>query len=136
MYWDNLKKHLWRNVQRKMGIFFIRFVTFTSTLVVVVVVSWNPECLSLLHCEVVGLQTLGDVIGYIPCPDQIAVIFSLWSGGDTNFLIGPIYPLPWPEPGSYFNTPIILVCVCAQSIRMTHINHSCSPQFGCIPIFN
>ena len=75
-----------------MGIFFIRFVTFTSTLVVVVVVSWNTECLSLLHCEVAGLQPLGDVIGYIPCPDQIAVIFSLWSGGGYQLSFWPHIP--------------------------------------------
>ena len=68
-------------------------------------------------------------------PIRARFIFTLWCGGDTNFLFGPVFPLPWPEPGSYFYTPLIFVCICAQLVSITYINHSCSPQLGYMKMF-
>ena len=51
-------------------------------LFVVVVVSWNPDILSLLHCAVVEFQPLGGVIDSIPCPDLIKIFFPVMGWGE------------------------------------------------------
>ena len=73
------------------GWFFIYFVMFNSTLIVVVVVAvfWHPECSSLLNYGVVGFQPLGVVIGSLPFPQQIKINFSIMGWGEYQLYSWP-----------------------------------------------